>query len=137
MSEIYEWSWSEEEGNRFLCTTFVGTLALPDWYRMYDEALAEFDGGHLAILSDSRLSENTLSHGELLSIFDHLHSLGVRSIVCSLVVSDRLFHLKERLFNEVATMHAIDYHLKSFDDPDEARRWLIAHGGRETNTETP
>ena len=106
-------------------TKFNTTLRISDWRRLYSEALTKFDGGRLNILSDGRLSENSLSHEELIQIFDHLLRLGVVSIVCALTVNDRLFHLKEKLFNEIAHTHEIEDQLKSFEDINAAKNWLV------------
>ncbi|MCK5425275.1 MAG: hypothetical protein KAI89_07875 [Emcibacter sp.] len=120
-----EWEWLEDGEQKFLFVKCNETPTLEDWIKCYTEALSDYSGGPLKTLTDMRLSENTMGYNEdMAEFYNKILSMGVDKGVASLIVSDRLYHFKEKVVNAFAKFNKQPFIVKSFTDFHVAKRWL-------------
>ncbi|NOZ41846.1 MAG: hypothetical protein GXP02_01555 [Alphaproteobacteria bacterium] len=123
---VYEWSWQQENSKRFLHIKFNKTETLSDFLDCFSESLVDFSGGSLKMLIDLRLSENILSYNNDMDVlYDKCLSMGVDRGIAALIVRDRFYSSKEKLVNEFAKMTERPFAIKSFDNCDSAKNWLV------------
>jgi len=125
MKTIYEWVWLNEGGTEFLYIKFNGTETLKDCLDCFAEALADYEGDHLKVLVDLRLSENTLGYNEdMAALYDSFLSTGIKTGVAALIVANKFYELKEKIVNEYANINKKPFLIKSFGNFDAAQAWL-------------
>ena len=122
---IFEWTWLTENGERILFIKFSQTPKATDYTDCFSQALADNRDKEFKMLCDVRLSHNMMNYdSDTAILYESLSSLGIETFAASLIVSDSLYHLKEKIINEFARINRIPFVMKSFNNYDDARKWL-------------
>ncbi len=125
-NDVFSWHWTTESGQSILFVTFHRTPASEDWRAFHAQAYADFAGGPVKLLSDSRLSENIVDHKDLIALFDDASRYGVTERFIANIVSDQGYFLKSDMINQYAKTNRRALGFNSFLDPQAAKAWLLS-----------
>lgn len=124
--KAFDWQWKVASEQSILLVTFQKTPMVQDWRTFHAEAYADFAGGPVKLLSDSRLSENIVDHDGLITLYDDASHYGVTERFIANVVNDSGYFLKSDMINKFSRLNNRPLGFKSFLEPEAAMAWLLS-----------